>query len=47
MISSEMAELLGLCHRIGVMHAGKLAGTLDRAEANQERIIRLATGGTP
>jgi ABC-type sugar transport system ATPase subunit len=45
LISSEMAELLGLCHRIGVMHAGRLAGILDRSEAAQERIIRLATGG--
>jgi ABC-type sugar transport system ATPase subunit len=47
MISSEMAELLGLCHRVGIMHAGRLAGTLGRAEATQEHIIRLATGGTP
>jgi ABC-type sugar transport system ATPase subunit len=45
LISSEMAELLGLCHCIGVMHAGRLAGILDRSEATQERIIRLATGG--
>ena len=44
MISSELPEVLGMCDRILVMHEGRLAGELPRAEADQERIIRLATG---
>jgi rhamnose transport system ATP-binding protein len=46
LISSEMEEVLGLSHRVGVMHDGRLAGVLSRAEATQEAVIRLATGGT-
>ncbi len=45
LISSEMDEVLGLSHRVGVMHEGRLAGILDRAKATQEAVIRLATGG--
>jgi ABC-type sugar transport system ATPase subunit len=45
LISSEMEEVLGVSHRVGVMHEGRLAGILDRAEASQEAVIRLATGG--
>ena len=46
MISSELPEVLGMCDRILVMHEGRLAGALPRAEADQERIMRLATGET-
>lgn len=45
LISSEMEEVLGLSHRVGVMHDGRLAGILDRSQATQEAVIRLATGG--
>jgi ABC-type sugar transport system ATPase subunit len=45
LISSEMEEVLGLSHRVGVMHDGRLAGVLDRSRATQENVIRLATGG--
>ncbi|HNR36322.1 MAG TPA: sugar ABC transporter ATP-binding protein [Candidatus Hydrogenedentes bacterium] len=44
MISSELPEVLGMCDRILVMHEGRLAGELSRAEATQERIMQLATG---
>ena len=44
MISSELAEIMGMCDRILVMHEGRLAGELSRAEATQEAIMRLATG---
>jgi len=44
MISSELPEVLGMCDRILVMHEGRLAGELGRAEATQERIMQLATG---
>ncbi len=43
--SSEMEELLGLSDRVVVMHRGRIAGELARAEATEERITRLATGG--
>jgi ribose transport system ATP-binding protein len=44
MISSELPEILGMCDRILVMHEGRLAGELSRAEATQERIMHLAMG---
>lgn len=42
-ISSEMPELLGLSDRIMVMCEGRLSGVLDRSEATEEEILRLAT----
>jgi ribose transport system ATP-binding protein len=45
MISSELPEVLGMSDRILVMHEGRIAGELSRAEATQERIMHLATGG--
>ena len=44
MISSEMPEMLGMADRIIVMHEGKMMGELDKEEANQERILALASG---
>ncbi len=44
MISSDLEEVLGMSDRVMVMHAGRSAGTLDIAEATQERIMTLATG---
>jgi len=43
MISSEMPELLGVSDRILVMCEGRLSGILDKDEANQEKIMELAT----
>jgi len=43
--SSELEELLALADRIVVMHRGSIAGELSRAEATEERIMKLATGG--
>lgn len=45
MISSELPEVLGMSDRILVMHEGRIAGELSRAEATQEKIMHLATGG--
>jgi rhamnose transport system ATP-binding protein len=42
MISSEMPEILGMSDRIAVMQAGRIAGTLPRAEATQAAILALA-----
>jgi len=45
MASSELEELMGVADRIVVMHRGRIAGELARAEATEERIMHLATGG--
>ncbi len=42
MISSEMPEILGMSDRIAVMHEGRMTGILDRAEADQVKIMQLA-----
>ena len=42
MVSSEMAELLGVCDRILVMSGGRLAGEVDAKTATQEEIMTLA-----
>ena len=42
--SSEAPELLTLCDRIIVMHAGRVAGTLHKHEADEGAIFRLAMG---
>ena len=42
MISSELPEVLGMSDRIMVMHEGRISGFLDRAEADQIKIMNLA-----
>ncbi|WP_127753336.1 sugar ABC transporter ATP-binding protein [Devosia sp. 1566] len=42
MISSELPEVLGMSDRIMVMHQGRVTGILDRAEADQVKIMDLA-----
>ncbi|CAN5385696.1 sugar ABC transporter ATP-binding protein [soil metagenome] len=44
MISSDMEEILSESDRIAVMHEGKITGILDRAEASEEAIMKLAVG---
>ena len=41
-ISSEMPEVLGLADRIVVMKGGRVSGTIDRADATEEKILSLA-----
>ncbi len=43
MISSELPEILGISHRILVMHDGRITGEVDPQKTNQEEIIHLAT----
>jgi len=42
MISSEMPEILGMSDRVMVMREGRTTGILDRREANQVDLMRLA-----
>jgi rhamnose transport system ATP-binding protein len=44
MISSELPEVLGMADRVLVMHEGRLTGELSRDEADEESVIRAATG---
>jgi ribose transport system ATP-binding protein len=44
MVSSEMPEVLGMSDRILVMHEGRIAAELSRAEATQERVLAAAMG---
>ncbi|MDX7951568.1 sugar ABC transporter ATP-binding protein [Lichenihabitans sp. Uapishka_5] len=43
-ISSEMGELIGLCHRILVMRAGRIVGELAGEAMTERNIAVLATG---
>jgi ribose transport system ATP-binding protein len=45
MISSELPEVLGMADRIVVIRDGRVAGSLDRAEATQEKVGALALAG--
>ncbi|MGD9695449.1 MAG: sugar ABC transporter ATP-binding protein [Thermoleophilia bacterium] len=38
--SSDMLELIGLCHRIAVMREGRLAAEMDAADASEESLMR-------
>ena len=44
-ISSELPELIGMCDRIYVMASGKITGEIDRENATQEAIMKLAIKG--
>ena len=45
MVSSELPEILAVCDRIAVFHAGSIAEILDGATATEEQILRLAISG--
>jgi ribose transport system ATP-binding protein len=44
MISSDMEEVLNVSDRVAVMHEGRIAGVLERADCNEENIMNLAVG---
>jgi inositol transport system ATP-binding protein len=44
MISSELEEILGLCHSVIVLHHGKITGEFERSSFNRENIIKAAMG---
>ena len=41
---SELMELIGLCHRVAVMRAGRLQTTLAADHLTEEELIAHATG---
>ncbi|MCG2591372.1 sugar ABC transporter ATP-binding protein [Ramlibacter sp. XY19] len=43
-ISSELVELIGLCHRVAVMRGGRLTATLQDEHLTEEELIAHATG---
>ena len=43
MISSEMPEVLGMSDRVMVMHEGRMTGIVERKDADQVRIMELAS----
>jgi ribose transport system ATP-binding protein len=45
LVSSELEEIMNLADRILVMHRGRISGEMSRAEATDELIMQLATGG--
>ncbi|RLQ96882.1 xylose ABC transporter ATP-binding protein [Falsibacillus albus] len=45
MISSELPEVLGMSHRVLVMSEGKFTAEFNAEEADQEKVMRAATGG--
>lgn len=45
LISSDLPELLSISNRIYVIHEGKVQGEILARDADQEKIMTLATGG--
>jgi ribose transport system ATP-binding protein len=44
LVSSDLQELIGLCRRVLVMRAGRLAGCVGEESLTEESLIYLATG---
>jgi ribose transport system ATP-binding protein len=42
-ISSELIELIGLCHRVAVLHGGRLNAVLGPDQLTEENLISHAT----
>jgi ABC-type sugar transport system ATPase subunit len=47
LISSDLPELLGLSHRVVVLHQGQISAQLTHAELSEETIARAMTGLPP
>lgn len=42
--SSDLSELVHMCHRVAVLAEGRIAGHIDQAELSEDAILRLAVG---
>lgn len=42
MVSSDLPEIMGICHRVIVFSKGKISGEVERADFDQEQILSLA-----
>jgi ribose transport system ATP-binding protein len=45
--SAETSEILGICDRFLVLHAGRVVGTFDRDEADEATVLQHAMGRLP
>ena len=45
LISADLEEILSISDRIAVMYEGQIVGTLEPAEATEERLGLMMTGG--
>jgi ABC-type sugar transport system ATPase subunit len=43
-VSHRMPEVFRLCDRVSVLRDGKYVGTVDRAEATQDRVVQMMIG---
>ncbi len=43
-VSSELLELIGLCHRIVVLHGGRRVAEFDHGEFDEGRILSACFG---
>ena len=43
-VSSELPELLGLCHRVAVMHEGQLSETFDTSSVSEHELLAACYG---
>ena len=43
-VSSYLPEVIGISDRIAVMHKGRIMGIVDKEEATEEKLLRLASG---
>ncbi|HBE79004.1 MAG TPA: D-xylose ABC transporter ATP-binding protein [Firmicutes bacterium] len=44
MISSDLSELIGMCHRVLVIFKGTIVGELKGSEISEEKILKMASG---
>jgi len=42
-VSSDLPEILSICERVVIMHEGRVTGTLNASEMNEEKIMYYAT----
>jgi ribose transport system ATP-binding protein len=44
LVSSEMPEIIGMCHRVIVVREGKITRVLERSELSEDNLIKAAVG---